>query len=90
MAKLLTISKDSKPDDGFFEVVIFRHNRKARLIKKLVRASVTGLDTPTKSKNYQFSVIKDMSAQLDGEVIKLLKSSNITITSEKQVLRTLV
>jgi hypothetical protein len=31
-----------------------------------------------------------MPAQLDGEVIKLLKNSNITITSEKQVLRTLM
>jgi diacylglycerol kinase (ATP) len=90
MAKVLTISKKSKPDDGLFEIIAFKHDHKARLLRKLVKAAISGLDQPKQSKKYQFSVLKDMPAQLDGELLKLDKNSTITITSEHKMLWTVL
>lgn len=90
MAKVLTISKQSKPDDGLFEVVAFKHNHKMKLLRKLVRATVRGLDTPQRSKSYKFTVLKNMPAQLDGEVKKIKSKSSVQITSEHKLLTTII
>lgn len=90
MAKVLTISKQSKPNDGFFEIVSFRHNHKMNLVRKLVKATVKGLDTPKKSKSYSFTVLKTTPAQLDGEIMKIKPRSSVLITSEHKLLRTII
>jgi diacylglycerol kinase family enzyme len=90
MAKVLTISKDSRPDDGFFEVVSFSHGRKLKLLKNLTAAAVDGLDTSTQAKSYEFIVLKNMPAQLDGEVIKIKHGARVKITSEHKLLRTVL
>lgn len=90
MAKVLTIATDAKPDDGVFEVVTFPHAHKLRLIRQLVKATVTGLEKPNKHKKYQFTILKNMPVQLDGEVKTLAKDSVVTVTSEHKMLRTIV
>ncbi len=90
MAKVLQLSKESKPDDGLFEIVMFRHTNKRKLLGKFVKASLNNPDTPRSSKKYTFSTHKGMSAQLDGEVIQLPKHSSVEITSEHKALTTLL
>ncbi len=90
MAKILTISKKSKPDDGLFEIVTFKHGHKIRLLHKLAKATMTNLDSPKQSKYYEFITYKSMPAQLDGEVIKIKPESSIKITSEHKLLTTIL
>lgn len=90
MAKVLTISKYSKPDDGLFEVVSFQHRPKRNLLKKLIKATVTGLEAPIQTKKYDLEVVKKLPAQLDGEVIEIKAHSTVTITSEHKILKTIV
>lgn len=90
MAKVLTISKQSKPDDGKFEIVIFKHGRKLKLLRKLVKASLGGLESSSQAKTYEFFVYKKMPAQLDGEVINIAQKSTIKITSEHKLLTTVI
>jgi diacylglycerol kinase (ATP) len=90
MAKVLTISKFSKPDDGLFEVVSFRHGHKLKLLKKIVEATINGLEAPIQTKSYEFTVLRTMPAQLDGEVVRIRQKSLVKITSEHKVLRTVL
>lgn len=90
MAKVLTLSKKSRPDDGKFEVITFQHAHKFRLLRKLAAATVKGLDAKRQYEHYEFKVIKKMPAQLDGEVVMIPAGSHVVITSEHQMLSTLV
>lgn len=90
MAKILTISKKSKLNDGLFEIVSFEHGNKTELLKKLTKATVDGLEETKQAKSYEFRVLKNMPAQLDGEVIKIKKDSLVKITCEHKILTTLV
>ena len=90
MAKVLTVSKVSKPDDGLFEVVTFKHSNKLKLLTKLAKASVDGLKTHKQSKSYAFTVLKKMPIQLDGEVMQLQKNSRVKITAEHKLLSTIL
>lgn len=89
MAKILTLSKHAKIKDGKFEVVMFPHRHKLRLISRLLKASTTGLKPAKSYQIYKFRVLKHMPIQLDGEVEKLEKMSEITIESRRQILRTI-
>lgn len=88
MAKLLTIAKNSEPDDGLFEVATFKHGHKFRLIRKLAKATVGGLEHSKHVSKYSFEVLKKMPAQLDGEVMFFNKNSVVIVESARQILRT--
>lgn len=90
MAKVLTISKKSKPDDGLFEAVVVKHGHKLNLIQEFVRATFTDKESSKQLKKYQFEVVKDMPAQLDGEVLEIKKGTVVTVTCEHQLLTTIV
>ncbi len=90
MAKVLTISKQWKPDDGLFEIVTFKHGHKMRLLRKLFRATVDGLETTKQTQRFEFKTLKKMPAQLDGEVLMISSGSTVLISSEKQLLKTVV
>lgn len=90
MAKVLKMAKDSLPNDGLFEVIAFDHTNKLRLLHKFAKASVQGLEANHQYKKYTFTVPQKISAQLDGEVMNIMKDSAIEITSEKQILATLI
>ncbi|MDQ3065133.1 MAG: diacylglycerol kinase [bacterium] len=90
MAKVLTLAKENKPDDGKFEVVTFPAQHKRKLVFSLLKAAATKLDTTRHETSYDFEVIKKMPIQLDGEVMVLKKGDKVLIESAHKVLKTLV
>ncbi len=90
MAKVLTLSKNSSPKDGKFEVITFPHSHKFMLLSKIVTAALTGLKQTKHYKTYKIKILKRMPMQLDGEVQIIDKNSELQITSERQVLRTII
>lgn len=90
MAKHLTLAKDSRPDDGLFELLIWRHKNKLRLTFTIIK-SMLGIKIPHKKvKEFSFTVNKSMPMQLDGEIIDVPKATEVTITIQKQKLRTIL
>ncbi len=89
MAKVLTLSKENKPDDGYFELVIFPHGRKLLLISQLLKAATVGLRTVKKEREYSFDVVRDMPIQLDGEVSNVKAGSNIIVSVAPKALSTI-
>lgn len=90
MAKVLTLAPENRPDDGKFEVVIFPAGRKWHLIKRLTQAATANLETAKRQNKYEFTVIKRMPMQLDGEVMALRPGAEVTVESAHKVLRTIV
>lgn len=89
MAKILTLSKNPKPDDGKFEVILFKHTSKLSLVRKLLVASTAGIDDGKQVKKYTFTVRKRTPLQLDGEILYVDKGSEVTVHSRHQMLRTI-
>lgn len=90
MAKVLTLAAKNRPDDGKFEVVSFPASRKWDLIKRLSKAAVSRLEAANRQSEYEFTVIKKMPMQLDGEVMKLKAGSRVKIESAHKALKTIV
>lgn len=90
MAKVLTIAPKNRPADGKFEVVQFPSGHKWWLVKRLAQAALSKLkDIPSVS-SYNFTVLKNMPMQLDGEVITLKTRSRVTIRSRPKRLTTII
>lgn len=90
MAKVLTVAKNAKPNDGLFEVITFPHSHKFRLIRRLAKATFVGLEPKRQLKDYSFKVLKKMPVQFDGEVVFIDKDSWVRISSENKILRTIL
>ncbi len=90
MAKVLTLAKENRPDDGLFEVVTFPAHHKRKFVFHLFKAAVSKLDTTRRESTYSFEVLKKMPIQLDGEVMLLKKGDKVTVTSAHKALKTLV
>ena len=90
MAKVLTLAKENRPDDGRFEIITFPSGNKGQLVKRLAQAAATSLNTKHRAKQYRFTVIKKMPMQLDGEVMILKAGSEVTIESAHKALRTII
>lgn len=90
MAKVLTLASKNRPNDGKFEVVSFPASHKWDLIKRLSKAAVSKLDTSNRQAEYEFTAIKKMPMQLDGEVMKLQAGSRVKIESAHKALKTIV
>jgi diacylglycerol kinase (ATP) len=88
MAKLLTIADNARPDDGRFEVVIFPYKHKAKLICMLVKAVLRGIDGEEATR-YEFSAVKDMPLQFDGEIVELSAGDEVRIDIVPKGLATL-
>lgn len=90
MAKVLTLAKDSRPDDGLFEVVIFEHASKLGLVSKIAEATVKGFSSEQQYSEYTLTILQDMPIQFDGEVASLKKGDSLLVTSENKLLRTIL
>ena len=88
MAKVFKLSQESAVDDGIFEINAFPHRHKLWLLAKLLRGATFGLEPTRSVKEYEFTVSKAMPIQLDGEVMKLARDTQVKVTSEYQVLKT--
>lgn len=89
MAKVLTLAKENKPADGKFEVIMFPASKKRQLLRRLMKATVSSLETKRKESVYAFEVIKKMPVQLDGEVKTIKPGSKVIISSAHKALRTI-
>jgi diacylglycerol kinase (ATP) len=69
MAKYATLSEaDDNLSDGKFEVVIFPHMPKWRVLLKALRATTQGLGDQPSVSSYEFTTLKPLPYQIDGEV----------------------
>ncbi|RJT74888.1 diacylglycerol kinase [Arthrobacter cheniae] len=87
MAKYATLSEaEDHPADGKFEVITFPHMAKWRILLTALHATTKGLDDQPSYAQYQFSTLKPMPYQIDGEVKSVEANTDITIDSMPQVL----
>ncbi|MHA7263794.1 diacylglycerol/lipid kinase family protein [Arthrobacter sp. TMN-37] len=87
MAKYATLSEaDDHPADGKFEVIIFPHMAKWRILLTALRATTKGLGDQPSYTRYRFSTLKPMPYQIDGEVKSVETSTDITINSVPRAL----
>lgn len=88
MAKVLTLSKSSRIDDGKFELISFPYQQKRVLWKKIIKMTITGLE-PKSIKSYDFKTLKKTLMQVDGEIIELEPNCQIKIESAHRALTTI-
>ncbi|MFC4372384.1 hypothetical protein [Citricoccus nitrophenolicus] len=87
MAKYATLSEaDDRPADGMFEVVLFPHTAKWRVLLKAFRASTTGLGDQPSVARYEFTTLKPLPYQIDGEVRTAEANTRILVESAPSVL----
>ncbi|MEC5179146.1 diacylglycerol/lipid kinase family protein [Arthrobacter sp. CG_A4] len=69
MAKYATLSDaDDEPSDGKFEVILFPHMPKWRVLLTALRATTQGLGDQPSVSTYEFTTLKSLPYQIDGEV----------------------
>jgi diacylglycerol kinase family enzyme len=69
MAKYATLSDaDDKVSDGTFEVILFPHVPKWRILLTALRAATKGLGDQPSVSSYSFTTIVPLPYQIDGEV----------------------
>lgn len=90
MSKFLKISQPSSITDGKFEVTIFKHRSKIKLLLTLLRASVSGVREDAQVSKFRIQTISKTLAQTDGEIIAFDANSKVTISIEKQALHCMV
>ncbi|HSH55485.1 MAG TPA: diacylglycerol kinase family protein [Candidatus Limnocylindrales bacterium] len=89
MAKVLTITDQAHPRDGLFEITAFEHNRKLKLLLRLIRGVVKNLGAERRASEYSFTVLESVPIQLDGEVMELEGNTTVTIAAQQGLLQTI-
>jgi diacylglycerol kinase (ATP) len=87
MAKYMTLSKGSVPNDGKFEVTAFKHQTKLQLLASLLQATARGLESDIQTDHYTFTLLRNSLVQMDGEIMKLPEGAKVTIQIENKILR---
>lgn len=90
MARWLTLSEHSLPDDGLFEIQLTSYKSPAHRIRQLIKMAQA---KPPKSKQasfYSFEVREDTLMQLDGEVVALAGNTEVSITIMPKALHTIL
>jgi diacylglycerol kinase (ATP) len=91
MAKVATLSEgDGRPDDGTFEVVTLRHTAKWRILATALRAALRGLGPQPSVHEYEFTTVKPMPLQIDGEVMDLPAGAKVRVEIAARALRTVL
>lgn len=86
MAKLLTLSRDAKVDDGKFEVTAVRDRDKWQLIKLIFKAAAIGLDESWQTNQFEFATVRATDVQIDGEIYHLEADSSVAVTIDKHAI----
>lgn len=89
MAKVLKLSKDGKPNDRKFEVIKVNHRSKFKLALWALKAATIGLGKQPQTDNFEFTTIKPMPMQLDGEVLKVDPSTKLQISIADKSIETI-
>lgn len=87
MAKYATLSEaDDDASDGKFEVVTFAHQAKWRILLRALRATTKGLGDQPSTDYYEFTTLKPIPYQLDGEVRSAPANVLVKVRSVPRVL----
>ncbi|MGQ1799030.1 diacylglycerol/lipid kinase family protein [Kocuria oceani] len=87
MAKHATLSEaEDRPADGKFEVILFPHTAKWRVLLKAFRATTTGLGDQPSVARYEFITLKPIPYQVDGEVRSAPANTTVRIESAPSAL----
>jgi diacylglycerol kinase (ATP) len=89
MAKYATLSEDSRPDDGRFEVITLPHTAKWRILGVALKAATRGLGPQPTARHYRFTTVKPTPMQLDGEVIAVEAATPVCVDIAPGALATL-
>ncbi|GER23012.1 diacylglycerol kinase [Zafaria cholistanensis] len=90
MAKYATLSEaDEQPRDGKFEVITFPHMPKWRILLLAARATTKGLGDQPSVSRYEFTALKPMPYQVDGEVKSVSANTVVRIRSVPRALATI-
>jgi diacylglycerol kinase (ATP) len=90
MAKYATLSEaGNEAADGMFEVIVFPHVAKWRILLLAIRAATKGLGDQPSVHNYEFTAVKPIPYQMDGEVKSLPARTRFLIESAPAALSTL-
>jgi diacylglycerol kinase (ATP) len=89
MAKYATLSEDSRPDDGRFEVIALPHTAKWRILAVALKAATRGLGPQPTARHYHFTTVKPTPMQLDGEVIAVEAATSVSVDIAAGALSTL-
>ena len=89
MAKYATLSEDSRPDDGRFEIIALPHTAKWRILAVALKAATRGLGPQPTARHYRFTTVKPTPMQLDGEVIAVEAATSVSVDIAAGALSTL-
>jgi diacylglycerol kinase family enzyme len=89
MAKYATLSEDSRPDDGRFEVITQRRTGKLRVLATAIRAATQGLGPQPSATHYAFTTLAPMPLQLDGELMELDADTPVAVDIAPRALATI-
>lgn len=82
MAKYATLSEaGDEPTDGKFEVILFPHMPKWRVLLTALRATTQGLGDQPSFSSYEFTTLKPLPYQIDGEVKSVAANTRIRVES---------
>jgi diacylglycerol kinase family enzyme len=87
MAKYATLSEaDDEPSDGQFEVIIFPHMSKWQVLLTALRATTQGLGDQPSVSSYEFTTLKPLPYQIDGEVKSVAAKTAVKVESAPSAL----
>lgn len=90
MSKYLKVADHGTIHDGEFAVIEVKSGTIGGLTSYIFRAASTGVRADTTTNRYVFTCLRPLKIQLDGEVVEFDEGDEITITSEQQLLSTIV
>lgn len=87
MAKYATLSEaDDQASDGKFEVIIFPHMSKWRVLLTALRATTQGLGDQPSVSSYEFTTLKPLPYQIDGEVKSVAAKTAVKVEAAPSAL----
>ncbi|HUP26414.1 MAG TPA: diacylglycerol kinase family protein [Candidatus Limnocylindrales bacterium] len=79
MSKVLSLSDSAAMHDGKFEITIFPHRSKTKLMLTLLKAATKGLSVTNRASEFTFHTIEPLPVQLDGEISHIAAGSEVKV-----------
>lgn len=89
MSKVIKLDETANFDDGLMEIYESKYLSPFTTLKELLSAGVKGVPRSTRTHELSMSTTKSLLVQLDGEVFTLDGKSKVTLTCEKDSLKTI-
>lgn len=90
MGKMQWLAKDSRVDDGKFEIHAFHGRNKVKMLEVLAKTITSNVTDVPHAASFSFQTVKSLAIQLDGEVFTLDAKSNVAVKSLQRVLTCII